>query len=206
MLLPTFVTVDKSRSRRSAKHSPSPPGRGHPLTPPPPKTPYNNPASGSPAPAAPRRTPLPPDPASAAHFHPAKSCTAFRWMKMGCGCWIGRERRSARCSWSGASGRWIIIRRFWRRRSKGVSAPRRGGGMFRAPARPTFVNSDKSRQKHRKEPPVPSPPGALRPYTNLRPYTTRSHEVSFFVLLSNRLCSCAAAANHYTEQRFCFYR
>ena len=37
-------------------------------------------------------------------------------------------------------------------------------------------------------------------------YTTRSHEVSFFVLLSNRLCSCAAAANHYTEQRFCFYR
>ena len=34
-------------------------------------------------------------------------------------------------------------------------------GEFRAPARPTFVNSDKSRQKHRKEPPVPSPPGAL---------------------------------------------
>ena len=33
--------------------------------------------------------------------------------------------------------------------------------MFRSPERPTFVNSDKSRQKHRKEPPVPSPPGAL---------------------------------------------
>ena len=34
-------------------------------------------------------------------------------------------------------------------------------GEFRSPERPTFVNSDKSRQKHRKEPPVPSPPGAL---------------------------------------------
>ena len=33
--------------------------------------------------------------------------------------------------------------------------------IFRAPARPTFVNSDKSRQKHRKEPPVPSLPSAL---------------------------------------------
>ena len=33
--------------------------------------------------------------------------------------------------------------------------------IFRAPARPTFVNSDKSRQKHRKEPPAPSLPSAL---------------------------------------------
>ena len=41
-------------------------------------------------------------------------------------------------------------------------------GEFRAPARPTFVNSDKSRQKHRKEPPVPSPPGALYCIQNCR--------------------------------------
>ena len=36
-------------------------------------------------------------------------------------------------------------------------------GVFRAPARPTFGNSAKSRQKHRKEPKVPSPPCALWP-------------------------------------------
>ena len=40
-----------------------------------------------------------------------------------------------------------------------VTTACRGG--FRAPARPTFVNSDKSRQKHRKEPPAPSLPSAL---------------------------------------------
>ena len=34
-------------------------------------------------------------------------------------------------------------------------------GVFRAPARPTFANSGKSRQKHRKEPPAPSLPSAL---------------------------------------------
>ncbi len=38
-------------------------------------------------------------------------------------------------------------------------------GVSRFRARPSFVNSDKSRQKHRKEPSVPSPPGAL--YTEL---------------------------------------
>ena len=53
-------------------------------------------------------------------------------------------------------------------------------GIFRAPARPTFVNSDKSRQKHRKEPPVPSPPGALWYCAGLWAFTTRSQGIFFF--------------------------
>jgi len=41
-------------------------------------------------------------------------------------------------------------------------------GVSRFRAQPTFVNSDKSRQKHRKEPSVPSPPGALYTELNLK--------------------------------------
>ena len=77
-------------------------------------------------------------------------------------------------------------------------------GVFRAPARPTFVNSDKSRQKHRKEPPVPSPPGAL--------YSVRTCDCvphvhigfSFSYRQKDRLCFCAAAAEFYAEKPYTF--
>ena len=62
--------------------------------------------------------------------------------------------------------------------------------MFRPPGRPTFVNSDKSRQKHRKEPPVPSLPGAL---CRMRNCDTLPHVcVRFSFLFCYRIVSAPA--------------
>ena len=79
-------------------------------------------------------------------------------------------------------------------------------GEFRAPARPTFVNSDKSRQKHRKKPPVSSLPGALCFVLAMVNFTTRSRGIFFFDSSLNRLCSSVAAADAADEQRCWFYR
>ena len=72
--------------------------------------------------------------------------------------------------------------------------------------RHTFANSGKSRQKHRKEPPVPSPPGAL---CCVQDYDCVPHVCGSFFLSSrmttNRLSSSAAAAHNINNRCCCFY-
>ena len=71
--------------------------------------------------------------------------------------------------------------------------------------RPTFANSGKSRQKHRKEPPVPSPPGAL---CCVQDYDCVPHVCGSFFLssrMTNRLSSSAAAAHNINNRCCCFY-
>ena len=71
--------------------------------------------------------------------------------------------------------------------------------------RPTFANSGKSRQKHRKEPPVPSPPGAL---CCVQDYDCIPHVCGSFFLssrMTNRLSSSAAAAYNINGRCCCFY-
>ena len=53
------------------------------------------------------------------------------------------------------------------------------GKVSRFRARPTFVNSDKSRQKHRKEPPVPSPPARYTVYEGGSAYHTSTRHFLF---------------------------
>ena len=71
--------------------------------------------------------------------------------------------------------------------------------------RTTFANSGKSRQKHRKEPPVPSPPGAL---CCVQDYDCVPHVCGSFFLssrMTNRISSSAAAAHNINNRCCCFY-
>ena len=78
--------------------------------------------------------------------------------------------------------------------------------MFRSPERPTFVNSDKSRQKHRKEPPVPSLPGALYAVQICLILPHVHAELPFSFRPKERLCFCVAAADTNAKKRCRFYR
>ena len=104
--------------------------------------------------------------------------------------------------------------RFPHQRGIGMFSTRFQGGIHRKMwkgevswlrPRPTFANSGKSRQKHRKEPPVPSPPGAL---CCVQDYDCVPHVCGSFFLsscMTNRLSSSAAAAHNINNRCCCFY-
>ena len=102
------------------------------------------------------------------------------------------HRRSGEVSTCYSSG---IHRKMWK-----------GGGVSWLRPRPTFANSGKSRQKHRKEPPVPSLPGALYFVPDCK-FIPHVHAKFLFSLRQQDcLCISAAAADANNEQRLSGYR